>query len=232
MVYARGEPVDVSGEDLQYLVDAYDDEIAYFDTQFARLIEELDRRGLSGNTMIVVASDHGEEFLQEHGHVKHCRALYDASTATPLVLRIPGVIREQPITVPVENIDIAPTILDYLGIDTSGFGFEGSSLRPVIEGGGKLREHRFSLQGAQRSVDDGERKLIVKLTTGDRQLYDLASDPGERTNLLDPEDGAADPLDAALAQWRKWVERGVRHEESVRVSEEAQERLKALGYLE
>ena len=39
-------------------------------------------------------------------------------------------------------------------------------------------------------------------------------------------------LEAALAEWRKWVERGVRHEESVRVSEEAQERLKALGYLE
>jgi arylsulfatase A-like enzyme len=232
MVYAGGDPVEVSDEDLQHLVDRYDDEIAYFDDQFGLLLEALEARGLSDTTMVVLASDHGEEFLQEHGHVKHCRALFDSSTRTPLVMKIPGVRHDGPIATPVENVGITPTILDYLGFGFDDFGFEGRSLRKVIESGARTSEYRYSQQGVQRSVDDGRNKLIVRLTTRKRQLYDLEADPGEQNDLFAPGLPVVEPLEASLAEWRARVEKGMNDEESVRVSEEAQEQLRALGYLQ
>jgi arylsulfatase len=232
MVYAKGEPVEVSAADLQHLVDLYDDEIAYFDRNFGALLDELADRSLMDSTMVVFASDHGEEFLQEHGHVKHCYALFDASTRIPLVMRIPGVSRDGGIAVRVENIDIVPTMLDYLGIDGDGFGFEGSSLRAAIENDRDVKDFRFALQGVQRSVDDGRFKLITRLTTRKSYLYDLHADPQEQHDLYDPTHAVVQPLLQALAEWRAVVERGMTNEESIRVSEEAQERLRALGYLQ
>jgi len=79
----------VTRADLSYLVDLYDDDIAFFDGQLARLLGDIRAAGLGGESILVFASDHGEEFL-EHGHMKHCHTLFDTSVHTPLLLRIPG----------------------------------------------------------------------------------------------------------------------------------------------
>jgi arylsulfatase A-like enzyme len=129
MIYGSGPLVTVSESDIHHLVDLYDDEIGYVDQQVTKLIHHLEKRGFADHSILVLAADHGEEFM-EHGHVKHCRVLYDSSTHVPLMLRIPGVPGGTRIEAAVQNVDIVPTVLDYLGMPPESGRFDGSSLRP------------------------------------------------------------------------------------------------------
>lgn len=232
MVYRSGPPLPLNDADLDHLVDLYDEEISFFDSEFGALLGALRRRHLMENTIIVLASDHGEDFLQEHGHVKHCHSLFDATTKTPLVMSIPGVVNDGPVAAMVENVDIVPTILDYLGIDYSDIGLEGRSLRSLIEQNQAVHDFVFSLQDDLRSVDDGRFKLISELSTDGRQLYDLENDPLEQNDLFRQGDAAVADLEEALGRWRLRFEQGVDAEEALRVSDAARERLRALGYLQ
>jgi arylsulfatase A-like enzyme len=87
----KGQPnPGFTAADVSYLSDLYDGEIAYLDSQLAKLLAALRASGLLDESIVVFSSDHGEEFL-EHGHVKHCRTLFDTSIKVPLLLKIPGV---------------------------------------------------------------------------------------------------------------------------------------------
>ena len=97
-----------------------------------------------------------------------------------MILWIPGVEGGRHISSPVGNIDIVPTIVDYLGLATGDFAFEGVSLRPLIEGRGKDKRYAFADQGQYRSVDDGRYHLILDGATNTLQLFDLAADPLEQ----------------------------------------------------
>jgi arylsulfatase A-like enzyme/Tfp pilus assembly protein PilF len=111
----------------QYAKNLYDGEIAYVDANIGNLLAKLDGLGVRDNTLIVVAGDHGEG-LGEHGEQTHSLLTYDATLHTPLIFHSPKllpnghVIRKQ-----VCNVDIAPTILDLLGVD-SDRQFDGVSL--------------------------------------------------------------------------------------------------------
>ncbi len=236
-LYSGGPDPGATPADVRYLADLYDDEIGYFDGRLAELLAALDRSGLAREAMLVVAADHGEEFM-EHGHVKHCRTVFDSSIRTPLLLRVPGVAPAV-LRARAQNLDVVPTVLDYLGIDgigASGLRFEGRSLRPAVEGkkgkeGGN--PYQWSAQGSLRAATDGRLKLVEDLATGEVRLYDLAADPGETRDLLATR-GAVDrralaALRAALA--RHLAELGGARK-GVRASEEAERRLRSLGYLE
>ena len=133
--YGQGpKPGDV-GSAVAHLIDRYDEEIAYFDQQFRELLDGLERRGLHEETLIVFASDHGEAFLED-GEVKHCHGIGETQTRTPLVLRIPGVEGGRRIRGAVQNLDVVPTVLDFLGVPVPAEvsqRFEGRSLRSDIE---------------------------------------------------------------------------------------------------
>ena len=102
--------------------------------RIGELLADLSRRGLLENSIIAIASDHGEGF-GERGYLGHCRIpLFEGMVATPLFLRIPGVATRGRIDGPVQNLDIFPTVLDYLGIDAGDLVLEGTSLRAAIEG--------------------------------------------------------------------------------------------------
>src|SRR6185436_12366336 len=137
--------------DLRFLKDLYDEEIAYFDARFGELLAAMRAAGRLDDSLVVFASDHGEEFL-EHGHIKHCRTLFDNSIRVPLLLKIPGVAAKT-VSRPVQNLDLVPTILDYLGIE-AGSAFEGRSLRAVIEedSPAAASELQYGMQGALRSA--------------------------------------------------------------------------------
>ncbi len=217
--------------DLQYLKDLYDDEIAYFDTQLARLLEELRTRGLLDNTLVVLASDHGEEFL-EHGHIKHCRTVYDTLVKVPLIFHIPGA-EPRAVAEAVENVDIVPTVLDYLGIEPpTGTTFEGRSLRPLIEGKPAEARPQFSLAGPWRSSADGHYKLIHLINEGSYVLYDLQADPGETKDVLPRHRRDFHRLREALTGWLARFEGAGAADESLRKARETEQRLRSLGYLE
>jgi arylsulfatase A-like enzyme len=215
--------------DLRFLEDLYDEEIAYFDAQFTELIAAMRDTGRLDDSIVVFSSDHGEEFL-EHGHIKHCRTLFDTSIRVPLLLRIPGV-EAKAVSRPVQNLDLVPTLLDYLGIESAA-PFEGRSLRPVIEedSGAKGDEHQYALQGVFRSASDGRFKLIQDLGSGAVSLFDLAADPGETRDVLRRERRVYARLRDALTGWIGRSEG--KGSESLRQAREAEERLRSLGYIE
>jgi arylsulfatase A-like enzyme len=222
----KGKPnPGLTPEDLRHLKDLYDEEIAYFDSQLAGLLASLRRAGLLDDSIVVLAADHGEEFL-EHGDVKHCRNLFDTSLRVPLLVRIPGVAAKT-VARPVQNLDLVPTILDYLGIDAPGVRFEGRSLRAEIAGKG-AGEIQYGLQGTLRSASDGRFKLIQNLAGGPPVLFDLKTDPGETKNVLAAERRPFATLRGALAAWLARSE-GKGAADAARA---AQEKLRSLGYIE
>jgi arylsulfatase A-like enzyme len=228
MIYSGKPDPGVTPADLQHLIDLYDEEIAYFDRRFGELLAAVREAGLLDDTILVFTADHGEEFL-EHGHICHCRTLFDSSIKTPLIVRVPGV-EPRPVTAPVQNLDIVPTLLDYAGIDTGAYPFEGHSLRGLIE----KREDReprpqFASQVAFRSVSDGRLKLIQNLKDGKFWLYDVVADPKETRDVLPQHRRSFYRLRRTLNAWLARTEGTAG--EGVRKSEEAEARLKALGYI-
>lgn len=215
---------------VQYLQDLYDDEIAYFDAELARLLADLAARGLADDTMVVLAADHGEGFL-EHGYLNHCRTLYDVETHVPLVMWIPGVGGRR-IASAVENLDVLPTVLDYLGIAPPP-GLAGHSLRGLIEGresdAGTRHAHSFHL--GLRSIDDARFKQILDVSTQRSQLFDLSSDPGEQDDVTAREPERAARLNAEMLAWIERDEtRGTAW--STGLSRDGVEGLRALGYIQ
>ena len=229
-IYRGGPDPKVTPEDLQHLRDLYDDEIAYFDGQFQELLRALESGGWLDDSIVVFAADHGEEFL-DHGHVEHCRAVYDTLVKTPLFVHIPGV-KARTIEAPVQNLDIVPTLLDYAGVPADKR-LEGRSLRSLIE---KRQPppgdpHQYSLAGPYRGVADDRFKLIKHLGTGAFQFFDLQRDPGETNDARSAERRSFHRLRGALTAWLDRTE-GAESAESLRKSREAEEKLRALGYLQ
>jgi arylsulfatase A-like enzyme len=228
MLYQGAPDPGATAADVQHLLDLYDDEIAYFDARFAELLQSLEDGGWLDSSLLVFAADHGEEFL-EHGHIKHCRTVFDTVVRTPLFFHIPGVPAKT-IAEPVQNLDIVPTLLDYLGVPAGEAKLEGESLRPLIETGQAGDPYQYSLGGSYRSVADGRYKLIQHLAKRDLWLFDLWQDPGEKTDVLAAERRSFHRLRGRLESWLARTEG--RADEGLRKSQEAEARLRALGYLE
>jgi arylsulfatase A-like enzyme len=230
MLYQDGPHWDLGPEDVAQIKTLYDEEIRYFDGRLRELLDRLETRGDLDRTLLVFASDHGDEHL-EHGHIAHCRSLaYQTVVHTPLLLKIPGLPGGRR-DARVQNLDVTPTILDYLGIPFDDLGFEGRSLRPVIESEREVHRYVFASQGRSRVVSDGRYKLIHDIRTGERALYDLAADPGETEDLATARPEETDRLEEVLFGWIRSLEGAVGSDESLRRADEAERQLKAVGYL-
>jgi arylsulfatase A-like enzyme len=175
-------------------VDKYDASILFVDSQIGALCEELEKRGLADDTWIIITADHGEEFL-EHGNERwgHGVTLYQEVLRVPLIFHHPSEaasgkrVRRQ-----VRLIDVAPTILDLLRIPILQ-DMEGVSLADdVAETAAVERQDlvAFSQVGLNDAAPDKdliavttpEYGYILDLVSGDEELYDLKSDPGETRN--------------------------------------------------
>lgn len=233
MFYSGGPRIEMTVEDRAHMVNQYDDEVLYFDQSIGVLLDELERLGLDENTIVVVAADHGEEML-EHESVKHCHTLYDTETRTPLIFRIPGVSpgRIQHVA---GNVDILPTLVDFVGIDDSPYEFEGISLRASLLGEGRSREYVFSAQGPLRSVSDGRYHLIYELKNESVKLFDRIADPAETKDLSAREPGRVNALRAPLTDWLARIEGlgdAAAREEAIEKARVVEEHLKAIGYVD
>ena len=217
-------------QDLARLSDLYDEEIAYFDGELAKLLAVLRQRGLFDNTLIVFTADHGEE-QYEHGGYGHCRSLaHETILRTPLLMRIPGEQgrRRQEL---VGNLDVVPTLLDYLGLANTGVPFDGTSLRPVIEKDRPVNRLAFGNQGDTRTVTDGREKLSFDLSTKTARLFDLTTDPWEKTDLSAKRPEEARRFEAVLLHWMKSREGGAGSDLARRRAAELEKELHSVGYL-
>jgi arylsulfatase A-like enzyme len=177
---------------------AYEGAIAYLDSELGRLFDELARRGVLDNTIVIVTADHGEEF-SEHGFMGHGDGLYFPSLYVPLVVRFPrSVPRGARIDAPVTLRDLAATIEDLAGVPSTGR-LPGQSLAwrwgPAAGSGVAtspiLSEARYAKNlPAERPVSKGDLHSLVddgvhfiRRGDGEEELYDIVRDPAEQAEL-------------------------------------------------
>ncbi len=216
----------------QYPGRPYEGEIATSDWALGEVLRAIDAR--SRNALLVVTADHGES-LGEHGEPEHGIFLYDSTLRVPLVVAGPSVRGGRRIPQQVRHVDIVPTVLEFAHVSPSA-GLDGLSLKPVLEGTQAATSRASYAESAfgrlhlgwsdLRALRDGEWKYIE---APDRELYNVRTDPGERSNLLQAERQRA----GALAQTLSAVVRSSSNAAGVagRVASVDAERLKTLGYV-
>jgi arylsulfatase A-like enzyme len=240
--------------DRQNIVDLYDGEVRYTDEALiGPLIQKLKHMDLYDSTLILFTSDHGEEFY-DHKSWGHGHQLYDESLKVPLLVKFPGSrFRGTRISNIVSLVDVLPTILEELRIDSSELSIDGRSLIPVIEGRDKGDRSFWADIGTnvldshvpqKISTNSGTEKLILnkKYTqenlsffeypppeTGSVELYELKSDPRENHNIADNRVALVNRLirtiEALYSQARK------RKSLKPEIDEDLKEKLRALGYI-
>jgi arylsulfatase A-like enzyme len=226
----------------------YDGALRYIDQEVRRLYRWLEQRGLAQQTLVVVTSDHGEEFwdhaLAERatGHdprgiwgVGHGHSMYEELLRVPLILHGPEVAANRKVACPARHIDVVPTVLDLLGFAPAE-GLRGHSLVPMLaktsEPQGCTAVPLIAESPAygpdSKAVSWKGRKLIVRSQGGDF-LFDLRTDPGEQHNLLASRPHLAAGLKNILEQ--QLAGAGGPRSESLALDDETKRQLRALGYL-
>jgi len=214
-------------KDAKILRNSYDMGISYLDASLGELFDTLRRSGVWDELLVVVTSDHGEEF-DEHGGFGHS-ALYDEILRVPLIIKWPrderaGVVN----TAPSSGLDVAPTLLEHAGLSATGL--PGGHLHsrdpeaPILAG---TLEHAV-VAGGFKGIFGGRQP--------DR-LYDLTEDPGELVDLSSQRPEILEDLRIILAEQRDQARALYRSFGSnsdngrVELGERDRERLKAFGYL-
>ena len=174
-----------SDETKQLCVDLYDGEVAFVDAQVQRLLDTLDAAGTLENTLVILHSDHGEEFW-EHGSCDHGHTQFDELLHVPLAFVWPKKLGSQRVTTRVRALDILPTVAEIVGFDVPKY-LEGKSLMSVIEGRETtdrdgISEALMHTEREMKALMMGKDKLIA---TGAAQnlLFDLGADPRELYDL-------------------------------------------------
>jgi hypothetical protein len=222
----------VPGEVLDYLRALYDGEILFLDAQLERLFAALEPQPGSPGTLVVVTSDHGEEF-KEHGSLGHALTLYREQSHVPLILNDPASeFRGTQVSAAVRHVDIAPTLAEIARLDPADPFVSGLTGMPLTRHlGAEPRPEPLPVVvestrwGPRRSaVSLGGRKAIAPMTyrwwfarpgregswtapwVRGLELYDVDADPGETRRLAS---APGDPALARLAAWREQAWRGV-----------------------
>ena len=215
----------------------YDGEVAFSDELVGRLDAALERRGLKDDTLLVVTSDHGEG-LGEHGESVHGFFVYQSTIRVPLLLRGRGIVPGTRPAVTARSVDVAPTLLDLLGVAAPpGARFTGRSLARALRGRGHVPEEAAYAESLLpllhygwsdlRTLREGRWKYIQAPRP---ELYDLEEDPGELRNLAEAQPARAEAFRAALAR-RLESERAAAPAGRDAVPPELLEKLGAMGYL-
>lgn len=158
----------------------HDGEISYFDHHLGQFLERLHELGVADNTLIVVTSDHGEEF-NEHGSWGHGHSIFQELLGVPLMFHMPGQFPARRVEHTVSTMNIAQTILDLTGVQGLSRA-EGRSLVPDILGAVPIGPQvAFSdFQDIRRVARAGRYKLVVRANQSS-VMFDLEADPKEET---------------------------------------------------
>ncbi len=229
-VFDTDDPTDVAR-----IKSLYEGEVFFADTLFGELLDGLRETGHLESSIVVLTSDHGEEF-KEHGRFQHDR-LTEEHVRVPLIVRHP---EPRPLRseILVSNVDFLPTFLSLAGIAPEGH-FDGRDWTRISQDPDWIAGVSMT-SGKERwlSLRRGDHKLIQTcLPDTRRRLFDLAADPGEHDDLHDQEPALVRKLFRELevllggppCTVMQAAVQGA--EPTVGLSEENIEALKALGYL-
>lgn len=215
--------------------DPYQAEIAYADESLGRILDQLRTWGVFDETMVVFTSDHGEG-LGEHDESTHSLLNYETTLRVPMIVRPPGGMKPTVVDDLVAGVDIAPTVLEALGIE-SPVEFQGHSLYGYVTGSGGVPANRqFYAETLSPRLSHGWGELRTlyegnwKYVHGPRpELFDLAADPDERSDRVAVDVDRAADLRGALAKFVN--DHAMTTAAAVPVDEQTRAQLMALGYI-
>lgn len=222
--------------DKDYLMALYDGEVRYTDDAIGGLLESLSDSGWLDNALVVITSDHGEEFM-DHGSLGHGHTLYQELVRIPLVLWWPNKLpRGRVIEGLVRSLDIAPTILELAGIpipkemlgEKMAEVIRGEKPLPQLLSYSELGSRWFDLERSLRSPDW---MISIRPVIGGVSLYNLAHDPIESNDLSEREPEAAKQLTEALEEFRARFAAGDGHSGPMKMDRQTIEALESLGYI-
>ncbi len=229
--------LEMDANDLRHVIDRYDAGIRELDHDLERFLDYLVDRGLDQNTIVVLTSDHGEEFL-EHGGTLHGRTMYEEVLAVPLMLRGPGIPAGHRVPGLVQLTDVLPTVVELAGVPVPE-GVEGKSLVGTWSRGESIdarrlayaeADHRNDQDDILRMVRLGTVKLIHNRMTRQSRLFDLGRDPRETEDLAEEDPETHRVLEAAL---RSYMDLELEPTTDLPpLTDEQLERLRSLGYLQ
>ncbi len=212
----------------------YDGECHFVDEEVSRLIEGI--KSVDPRTVFVIVADHGEEFW-EHGGLGHGTTLHAEQIRVPMIIHGPGAIPRR-LTIPVETIDILPTVASLIGLEPNAH-WQGRNLlavandevRPVYS---SLRMPNARIDVSEEAVIAGSSKLIVHHWNSTVSLFDLIADPGELYPATHGREAQTADLSGLLQDrfvrdeaLRKSLDGG----QMTQIDKETEEALRAAGYL-
>lgn len=234
--------------DLAHVLAQYDGEISYTDAQLARLLAAIDAK----NTLVVVLADHGESLGEHDVWFNHGDDIHETSVHVPFAIRWPGRVPVTRVTSPVEGTDLAPTILDLVGVEVPA-AMTGKSAVPAMEGragrsiahamcfdrpanqaaraAGKITGPKYRIAGLRGPLS----RYVQREVDGTATYYDLSADPRGVTDVSGTLTGTAagaDLLNLLRGQADALLSADATERSAVEVSPEERARLEALGYLE
>jgi arylsulfatase A-like enzyme len=231
------------GKPLGWYVARYDGEIAAADAEVGQVIDALDASPARDHTLVVLTSDHGESLGEHEYYFDHGEDLFDPSIRIPLIVAGPGVVAGGRSDVLATTLDVLPTVLDAVKVSYPP-DLAGVSLLPATRGEQRPDRRRLQGQNDRNLLAAWDRRFkIVATPLGDGAryaLYDRQTDPGETrdasaawTARASDERHALDlfreRIDAQVTTTRRLLD-GRSGEE--RLSAEACEKLKAMGYVQ
>lgn len=190
-------------EDAAFLESIYDEKVKDADERLGSFLSQVRTMGLMDDTVILVMSDHGDEFM-EHGAFDHGHTLYEEQTHVVMMMRLPGYAREHRVEPVVRTIDLFPTLFDLLGLE-GPVGVNGESLVPLLRGEDleltAYGETDYRLYVHHRAIRDDDYKLVLDLRDGETELYDLSADGAEQNDISSTEPRRTYEMEQALRGW-------------------------------
>ncbi len=214
----------------------YDGEIDRSVDAIVQVLELLEQHGVLDDTLVILTADHGEEF-RDHGNWTHAKTSYQEMLHIPLLIRpprAPGVSRVSEI---VSQVDLYPTVLDYLDLPIPEQ-LPGRSLRPGIEGTTIASAERPVLSESHHSQTWSYQRSGFKLLVAEggeiRELYQLAEDPRESNNLATKAEFASlvEELYREGLEMRERFAAQALDTSAQELDSEVTEELRALGYMD
>lgn len=187
----------------------YDEFILEADNEFGLFINKIKTEGYLDTSIILVSADHGESF--ERGYFAHGGpTFYNNLIHIPLIIRTPKQKKAGVVLQPAEQVDLAPTILDLLDMDIPAW-MEGESIRNSLENGTITDKPKFSMQLDENGVSGKIRrgviavikdnyKYVYNMNGQKSELYNIVTDPQERTNLAETETKRAGAMKNLITQ--------------------------------
>lgn len=228
---ALSNPEKITEKERKTLLETYKEEIRYLDHQIAKLLEIID----NDNTIIILTADHGD-LLGEHKLYGHTEKLYNSALHVPLLIKLPKFFKcnTHNIKSPVKHIDLAPTLVDILGLKSEN-SFDGASFWSLMVGKDTKYDSDYIISEITRKylcVRKNEWKLIVNYKKNYKELYNLSHDSEEKNNLISQHKEKADELESIIKKHLANAKRVDISPKIVVEDEEIKARLEALGYMD